>query len=55
MSAAPGRPKQARATAGLSPAARNLPAQIGTGRRDPASGKGTSSEDTKCRAWGQLL
>ena len=43
MSAAPGRPKQARSPSGLSPAAPGLPAQAGTGRRADDSGVGTSS------------
>ena len=53
MSATPGRPKQARAPSGLSPAAPGVLAQGGTGRRVTASGGDTSSEDTQCRAWGQ--
>ncbi len=54
MSAAPGRPKQARAPSGLMPAAPSLPAQDGTGRRVVASGIDLYSEDTKCRAWGYV-
>jgi len=42
-SAAPGRPKQASAPSGLSPSAPDVPAHIGTGRRDSASGSGMSS------------
>ena len=38
MSAAQNRFKQARAPEGLSPAAHNLQAQVGTGRRAVASG-----------------
>ena len=52
MSAAPGRPKQARAPEGLRPAAPRLPAQAGTGRRAAAYGGDSHSEDTQCRAWG---
>jgi hypothetical protein len=43
MSAAPGRPKQAKAPLGLSTAAPGLPAQGGTVRRAVASGIGMSS------------
>ena len=43
MSAAPGRPKQARTPSGLSSAAHDLPAQIGTERRGDASGGTMSS------------
>ena len=38
-----GPPQGAKAPEGLRPAALNLPAQIGTGRRAAASGGGTSS------------
>ena len=43
MSDAPGRPKQATAPSGLSSAAHDLPAQIGTGRRGVAFGGAMSS------------
>ena len=43
MSAAPGRPKQARAPSGLSSAAHDLPARIGTERRGDAFGGAMSS------------
>jgi hypothetical protein len=52
MSAAPGRPKQANAPSGLSPAALGLLAQGGTGQRANAFGVGPYSDDTQCRAWG---
>jgi anthranilate synthase component 1 len=41
--AAKGRPEQGTAPSGLSPAAPDVPAHIGTGRRDSASGGGLSS------------
>jgi hypothetical protein len=41
--AAQGRPKQGTVPSGLSPAAPDLPAQIGTERRDVASGSILSS------------
>ena len=52
---APGRPKPGDAPSGLSPAAPDLPAQVGTGRRDLASGIGLSSDDAQRGAWGPLI
>jgi ATP-dependent helicase HrpA len=52
---APGRPKPGDAPSGLSPAALDLPAQVGTGRRDLASGIGLSSDDAQREAWGPLI
>ena len=54
MSAAPGRPKQARAPSGLRPAAPSLPAQAWTGRRAAASGGDSSSEDTSVPSVGVI-